>query len=75
MSSDPRLTRLDDTRVRVNNPHGVETTLFANERVPVEAAAVTELVELLALQDTVQQVAAAAPDSFDRAPGIVRVAV
>jgi tRNA-splicing ligase RtcB len=75
MPTDPRLTRLDDTRVRVNNPHGVEATLFANEQVPVEPAAVTELVELLALQDTVRRVADAAPDSFDRDPEIVRVAV
>lgn len=75
MPIDPRLTRLDENRVRVNNPHGVDTTLFANEQVPVEAAAVTELIELLALQDDVQRVAEAAPDSFDRDPGIVRVAV
>ncbi len=61
MPTDPRLSRLDETRVRVNNPHGVETTLFANDQVPVESAAVTELVELLALQDTVRQVAQAAP--------------
>ena len=75
MPSDPRLRRLDDTRVRVENPHGVEATLFANDRVPVEPAAVTELVELLALRDTVKQVAAAAPDSFDREPDVVRVAL
>jgi tRNA-splicing ligase RtcB len=73
--TDPRLTRLDAARVRVNNPHGVEATLFANEQVPVESGAVTELVELLALRDTVRQVAEAAPDSFDREPDIVRVAV
>src|SRR5688500_8309748 len=54
---DPRLTRLDANRMRVNNPYGVETTLFANDQVPVESSAVTELVELLALQESVQQVA------------------
>jgi tRNA-splicing ligase RtcB len=75
MPSDPRLTRLDETRVRVNNPFGVETTLFANDEVPVESAAVTELVELLALKDTVKRVAEAAPDSFDAEPEVVRVAV
>ena len=69
MPIDPRLTRLDENRVRVNNPYDVETTLFANEQVPVESAAVTELIELLALQDTVRQVAEAAPDSFDATPG------
>jgi len=61
--------------LRVNNPHGVDTILFANEQVPVESAAVTELIELLDLQDTVRRVAEAAPDCFDRDPGIVRVAV
>ncbi len=75
MPIDPRLTRLDENRVRVNNPHNVDTTLFANEQVPVESAAVTELIELLALQDNVRQVAEAAPDSFDQIPEIVRVAV
>ncbi|HEY1189132.1 MAG TPA: RtcB family protein [Gemmata sp.] len=75
MPLDPRLTRLDENRLRVNNPHGVDTTLFANEQVPVEPSAVTELIELLNLQEAVREVAAATPDSFDRAPGIVRVAV
>ncbi|OWK36792.1 RtcB family protein [Fimbriiglobus ruber] len=75
MTTDARLTRLDDTRLRVNNPYGVEATMFASADVPVESAAVTELVDLLALQDTVRQVAAAEPDSFDLDPDIVRVAV
>jgi tRNA-splicing ligase RtcB len=61
--------------LRVNNPYGVEATLFAGEDVPVEEAAVTELVELLALRETIQQVASATPDSFDQEPDIVRVAV
>jgi tRNA-splicing ligase RtcB (3'-phosphate/5'-hydroxy nucleic acid ligase) len=75
LPTDPRLTRLDETRVRVHNPHNIDTTLFANEQVPVEPAAVSELVELLDLQDTAHRFAEAAPDSFDRDPGIVRVAV
>lgn len=75
MAIDPRLTRLDETRVRVNNPYGIETTLFANEEVPVEPSAVTELVDLLALQDTVRRVAGVAPDSFEQTPEVVRVAL
>ena len=57
MYTDPRLTRLDSTRLRVNNPYGVDATLFAGEDVPVEAAAVTELIDLLALRETVRQIA------------------
>lgn len=75
MFLEPRLTRLDATRLRVNNEHGVEAVLFANEQVPVEASAVTELLELLDLQETVEQVAGAAPDSFDETPAIKQVAV
>lgn len=44
---DPRITRIDANRLRFDNPHGIEATLFANEQVPVESAAVTELLELL----------------------------
>lgn len=75
MPHDPRLTRRDANRLRVNNPHGVEAVLFANEQVPVEGAAVTELVEFLGLQQTVEQVAEASPGSFDAAPAITQVAV
>ena len=75
MPHDPRLTRLDATRLRVNNARGVDAVLFANEQVPVEAAAVTELIEFLDLQRTVEQVAEASPDSFDEPPGITQVAV
>lgn len=57
MPHDPRLTRLDATRLRVKNPHGVDAVLFANEQVPVEAAAVTELIEFLDLQKTVERIA------------------
>jgi tRNA-splicing ligase RtcB len=72
---DPRLRRLDATRVQVDNRHGIDAVLFANEQVPVEAAAVTELLELLELQETVTAVARAAPGSFDEEPAIAQVAV
>ena len=75
MALDPRLTRLDATRVRVDNGRGIDTVLFANEQVPVETSAVTELLELLDLQETVEQVAKTVPDSFDEAPAIRQVAV
>ncbi len=75
LTIDPRLTRLDATRLRVNNARGVDAVLFANEQVPVEGAAVTELIEFLGLQQIVERVAEASPGSFDEPPGITQVAV
>lgn len=75
MAVDPRLTRLDANRLRVNNEHDVDAILFANEQVPVEGSAITELLEFLALQNTVEQVAKASPESFDEAPSIKQVAI
>jgi len=37
MTLDPRLSRLDENRVRIDNPYGIDAVLFANESVPVEA--------------------------------------
>jgi tRNA-splicing ligase RtcB len=75
LPTDPRLTRLDENRLRVNNPFSVKATLFANEQVPIESSAVTELIDLMSLQENVQQVAKATPDSFDIEPEIVRFAL
>ena len=72
---DPRLTRIDANRLRFANPFGIEATLFANDQVPVESAAVTELLELLELQETVEKFAEASPESFDRIPRLRQVAV
>lgn len=75
MANDTRLTRLDETRLRVNNGCGVDAVLFANEKVPVESAAVTELIEFLGLQQTVEQMAESSPGSFDVTPAVTQVAV
>ena len=75
MTLDSRLTRLDASRVQIDNPHGIDAVLFANEQVPVESAAVTELLEMLDLHRTVEQFAEASPDSFDQPPAIKQVAV
>ena len=75
MVHDPRLTRLDATRLRVNNGYGLDVVLFANEQVPVEGGAVTELLELLDLQKTVEQVAEVSPHSFNETPTIKQVAI
>lgn len=57
MSLDARLTRVDATRVRIDNPYGIDATLFANEQVPVEPAAVSELIEMLDIHQTVERFA------------------
>jgi tRNA-splicing ligase RtcB len=75
MSNDSRLTRLDANRLRVQNAHCLDAVLFANESVPVESAAVDELLGLLDLQRTVEQFAEADPDAFDETPEIRQVAV
>lgn len=75
MNHDPRLTRLDDFRLKVNNPQGIATTLFASDTVLVEANAVSELLEMLTLQESVEAFADALPESFDEAPGIEQVAI
>jgi len=75
MSLDPRLTRVDATRVRIDNPYGIDATLFANEQVPVESSAVSELIEMLDLHRTVERFARASPESFEQQPVIRQVAV
>ena len=44
MIHDRRLTRLDANRVKIENSHGIDAVLYANDQVPVETAAVTELL-------------------------------
>jgi tRNA-splicing ligase RtcB len=61
--------------VRIDNPYGIDAILFANDQVPVESAAVTELLEMLELHGTVEQFAETCPDSFDQPPVIKQVAV
>jgi tRNA-splicing ligase RtcB len=51
--NDSRLHRLDAQRVAVRNDFGVPATLFANDDVPIEAAAVDELQGVLGLSETV----------------------
>jgi tRNA-splicing ligase RtcB len=72
---DPRLARLDENRVRIENPYGIDAVLFANESVPVEPAAVIELVRMLDLSRTVRRFAAASPESFAAEPAVTQVAV
>ncbi len=75
MSSDSRLTRLDASRLRIDNPYGINATLFASEQVPIESAAVSELLTLLDLQQTVERINSSQPDAFASPPVIRQVAV
>jgi tRNA-splicing ligase RtcB len=75
MPGDPRLRRLDPTRLKVVNDQGIDATLFAAEEVPVETAAVHELLGMLRLRETVDRFADASPACFDSDPAIDRVAV
>jgi tRNA-splicing ligase RtcB len=75
MPNDPRLSRVDSTRLKVVNNFGVDATLFAGDGVPVESAAVSELLAMLQLKETVERVAEKSPSSFREDPVIERVAV
>jgi tRNA-splicing ligase RtcB len=61
MALDSRLNRIDASRVHIENTYGINAVLFANEQVPVESAAVTELLEMLNLHKTVEQFAETLP--------------
>ena len=73
--TDRRMQRLDANRVRLENPQQIHAVLFAREDVPVESAAVDELVELLEIEDTALRVADAVPDAFSEPPSVHRVAL
>src|SRR4051812_20647348 len=75
MTKDPRLVRVDSTRLKVANPQGGDATLFANDQVPVESGAVDELVGMVALRDTVERLAENDPKFFESPPELKKVAV
>lgn len=75
MVRDPRLVRLDSTRLKILNRREVDATLFANEQVPVESSAIDELIGVTELADTTERLAKSDPSFFDQPPEIVRMAV
>lgn len=75
-TDDYRLRRLDAFRLDLPNQHNIPVRLFAGDGVPIERAAVSELMSLLELETTIQRLHAAAPHLFDHAnPGIERIAL
>jgi len=73
MFSDKRLSRISNTTISVSNKYNIDTTIFANDDVPVETAAVDELVKLLDLQDTIDRYYKVSPESFNDYPEIKKV--
>ncbi|MET7403562.1 RtcB family protein [Dactylosporangium sp. NPDC005572] len=70
--TDHRLARLDDAWAVLDNPHGVPVELCAGPDVPVEPAAVDELLTVLDTARTLRTLADAVP-GLDREPRIDRV--
>ncbi len=52
MKNNKHLMRLDESRLEVKNEYGVKVLLFTNEEVPIENAAVQELIDMLEIQQT-----------------------
>ncbi|MEV0129269.1 RtcB family protein [Dactylosporangium sp. NPDC050688] len=69
---DPRLIRTDDSWLTLPNPHGVPVELCAGPDVPIESAAVDELLTVLETEQTLRTLAAATP-GLDVEPRIDRV--
>ncbi|GAA3260420.1 RtcB family protein [Dactylosporangium siamense] len=69
---DPRLIRTDDSWLTLPNPHGVPVEICAGPDVPIESAAVDELLTVLETEATLRTLAAATP-GLDEAPRIDRV--
>jgi tRNA-splicing ligase RtcB len=69
-----RLVRLDETRVRVDNPYGVPVTLLARPDVHIEPDGIEQLLSFLSITETVSalweaQKEGRAPAFFGDAPG------
>lgn len=75
MPSPADLDRVDSTRLRYPNTYDIDVSVFANEEVPIERAAIEELDQMLGLQGTVETFAKASPESFQEPPRIERVAL
>ena len=65
--TDYRLRRLDANRLELPNDRGIPVRIFANDGVPIERAAVDELLGLLELQETIARMLLAAPELFETA--------
>jgi tRNA-splicing ligase RtcB len=67
---DPRLVRTDGSWLTLPNPFDVPVEISAGPEVPIESAAVDELLTVLETADTLRQLAAA---SGERQPRLDRL--
>lgn len=72
---DSRLQRVDANRLKILNPLGVDATLFANERVPVESSAIDELIGVSGLKHTLERLVTHDKHFFDGEPALKRMAI
>ncbi len=70
---DTRLTRTSQTRLEVQNPFAIPTTIFANEAVPLERKAVDELLRLLEVQTTLEHLQKVLPEDYPADARLERV--
>src|SRR5437763_16867707 len=75
MTADPRLIRLDETRLKIVNDAGVDATLFANAQVPIESSAVDELIGVTELRQTAERLAEQDPKFFQSTPELKKLAI
>lgn len=47
--------RVDDTRLEIENPHGVPVSLFANRDVAIEGEAIEQALSVVAVQGTIEE--------------------
>lgn len=69
------LVRVDENLLRLENAAQVDVRVFANERVPIEAAAVEELNGLLGLQATLERFHEADVEAFAQPPRLERISL
>ena len=69
------LERQNDVTLNLENSHGLDIQIFANESVPIEAAAVEELSSLVDLQATALQFKDADAEAFAEEPRIEKISL
>ncbi|MDF1663742.1 MAG: RtcB family protein [Planctomycetota bacterium] len=73
MSTPKYCSRVDPQRLTIK--HSIPNTIFANEDVLIEDVAIEELLHLLELQETAEQMYQACPELFSEKPGIERISL